>query len=75
MVRNQMRKSSILVGYVYRNPAATYDWFDQFVTMMDKVYDWKLNVVLLGDFNTDMQKSNPAWDCTISLFCLDQMIT
>ena len=34
-----------------------------------------LNVVLLGDFNIDMQKSNPAWDSTISLFGLDQMIT
>ena len=43
--------------------------------MMDRVQDCKLNVILLGDFNTDMQKSNPAWDFTISLFGLDQMIT
>ena len=71
----QTRKSSIFVGYIYRNPAAKFDWYDQFVTMMDRVQDCKLNVVLLGDFNTDMQKSNPAWDSTISLFGLDQMIT
>ena len=71
----QTRKSSILVGYIYRNLAATFDWYDQFVTMMDRVQDCKLNVVLLGDFNRDMQKSNPAWDSTISLFGLDQMIT
>ena len=70
----QMRKSSILVGYIYRNPAATLDWYDQFVTMMDRVQDCKLNV-LLGDFNIHMQKSNPAWDSTIFLFGLDQMIT
>ena len=25
-----------LVGYVYRNPAATYAWLDDFVDMMDK---------------------------------------
>ena len=75
MVRIQTGKSNILVGYIYRNPAATFDWYDQFVTMMDRVQDCKLNVVLLGDFNTDMQKSNPAWDSTISLFSLDQMIT
>ena len=60
---------------MYGNPAATFDWYDQYVTMMDRVQDCKLNVVLLGDFNTDMQKTNPAWDSTISLFDLDQMIT
>ena len=42
---------------------------------MDRVQGCNLNVVLLGDFNIDMQKSNPAWDSTISLFGLDQMIT
>ena len=42
----QTCKSSILVGYIYRNPASTFDWHDQFVTMMDKVQDCKLNVVL-----------------------------
>ena len=25
----QTRKSSILIGYIYRNPAATFDWSDQ----------------------------------------------
>ena len=71
----QTPKSSILIGYIYRNPAATFDWYDQFVTMMDRVQGCKLNVVLLGDFNIDMQKTNPAWDSTISLFGLNQMIT
>ena len=63
----QTRKSSIL-----ENPASTFDWYDQFVTMMDRVQDCNVNVVLLGDFNIDMQKSNPAWDSTISLFGLNQ---
>ena len=35
--------------------------------MMDRAQDCKLNVVLLGDFNTDMQNTN-------SLFGPDQMI-
>ena len=43
--------------------------------MMDRVQGCNVNVVLLGDFNIDMQKSNPAWDSTISLFGLNQMIT
>ena len=70
----QTRKSSILVGYIYRNPASTFDWYDQFFTVMDRVQGCNLYVVLWGDFNIDMQKSNPAWDSTISLFALNQMI-
>jgi len=50
------RKSSISVGYIHRNPAATFDRYDQFVTMMYRVQDCKLNVLLLRDFNTDMKK-------------------
>ena len=70
------RKSSISVGYIYRNPAATFDRYDQFVTMMYRVQDCKLNVFLLRDFNIDMnKKTNPEWDSTISTFGLDQMIT
>ena len=49
----QTRKSSILVVYIYRNPASTFDWYDQFVTMMDRVQGCKLNVVLLSDLNID----------------------
>ena len=71
----QTPKSSILISYVYRNPAATFDWYDQFVTMRDRVQGCKLNVVLLGDFNIDMQKTSPAWDSMIYLFGLDSMIT
>ena len=66
----QTRKSSSLVGNIYWNLAATFDWYDQFVTMMDRAQDCKLNVVLLGDFNTDMQKTNPAWDSIVSLLIL-----
>ena len=43
--------------------------------MMDRIQGCNLNVVLLGDFNIDMQKSDPAWDSTISLSGLNQMIT
>ena len=52
-----------------------FDWYDQFVTMMDRVQVCKLNIVLLGDFNIGMQKGNPVWDFTICLFGLDHMIT
>ena len=35
--------SAALVGYVYRNPAVTYAWFDDFVKMMDKVNEGNSN--------------------------------
>ena len=39
--------SATLVGYVYRNHAVTYAWFDDFVKMMDKVNEGNSNIVLL----------------------------
>ena len=75
-LEKQARKSNILAGYVYRKPTVSFDWYDQFVTMMDRVQGYKLNVVLLGDFNTDMQKTNPAWFHSVLInFGLGQMIT
>ena len=52
---------AVLVGDVYRNPAATHPWFDDFVQMMDKVCESNPNIVLLGDFNIDLLKPQPTW--------------
>ena len=49
--------------------------------MMDRVQDCKRNAIPPGDLNIDMQNTNklktnnPAWDSTISLFSLDQLVT
>ena len=66
--------SAALAGYVHRNLAVTYAWFDDFVKMMDKVNKGNSNIVLLGDFNIDLLKSQPAWESTTSLFGLHQLI-
>ena len=66
--------NAALVGYVFRNLAATYAWFDDLVDMMDKVNECNSNIVLVGDFNIDLFKSQPAWESTISLFGLHQLI-
>ena len=58
--------SAILVGYVHRNPAVTYAWYDDFVEMMDTVNESNSIIVLLGDFKIGLLKSQPAWE---SLFC------
>ena len=54
---------AVLVGYVYRNPAATHPWFDDFVQMMDKVCESNPNIVLVGDLNIDLLTS------TYPVFC------
>ena len=41
---------------------------------MDKVNEGNANIVLLGDFNIDLLKSQPAWESTTSLFGLHQLI-
>ena len=66
--------SAILVGYVYRNPAVTYAWYDDSVEMMDKVNERNSNIILVEDFNIDLLKSRPAWESTTSLFRLHQLI-
>ena len=49
--------------------------------MMVRVQDCKRNVILLGDFNIDMKKKErkkkkkKAWDSTIFLCGLDQLVT
>ena len=73
-IRNP-KTPSLLVGYVYRNPAATYEWYDEFVTMLDKVSESKNNVLLLGDFNIDLLKPHLAWESTFSVLGLNQLIT
>ena len=65
---------AVLVGYVYRNPAATHPCFDDFVQMMDKVCESNPNIVLLGDFNIDLLKPQPTWSSAMSLFGLRQQI-
>ena len=45
--------------------------------MLDNVYKAKnpADVLILGDFNTDMLKPHSCWDSTLDLFGLDQLIT
>ena len=42
--------------------------------MMDKVSEGDSDIVLLGDFNIELLKSQPAWESTTSLFGLHQLI-
>jgi len=71
---NSESSSSLLVGILYRNPASALTWHDDFVEMMDKVAEVQDTILLLGDFNIDMSKHQPAWESTMNLFGIDQMV-
>ena len=43
----------MLVRYVCRNPECQ-EWPDEFINMMDKAKENYANILLLGDFNTDL---------------------
>ena len=67
-------KNTLLLGILYRNPASTLCWYDDFVNMMDNVNATGKNVLLLGDFNIDLFKHNNAWSSTTALFGLVQLV-
>ena len=67
-------KNTLLLGIIYRNPASSLCWYDDFVNMMDNVNASGKNVLLLGDFNIDLFKRNNAWSSTTALFGLVQLV-
>ena len=71
---NDSKPKPLLVGYVYRNPASSQEWPDNFVSMMDKVTECNANILLLGDFNIDLFKQPTAWNNTKALFGLEQLV-
>ena len=72
--KRHQNSSSVLIGFVYRNPAESCAWHDEFVSMMDAVTKHNNKILLLGDFNYDLMKPQPAWESTVSLFGLSQLI-
>ena len=69
------QSSSVMVGFLYRNPSASFEWYDQFTENLDSVCKNNSNLLLMGDFNIDMLKPHHAWDATSSLFGLVQLVT
>ena len=70
------RGHPFLIAFIYRSHSSTLVWFDEFAVMMDRVQNSKHHneILLLGDFNIDMLKPNPAWVSTLSLFNLHQCV-
>ena len=65
----------LLVCILYRNPASTFEWYDQFVHMIDRADINNKDILLLGDFNIDMLKPHTAWHSTTTLLGIEQMVS
>ena len=62
-----------LVGFVYRNPAESIEWQERINSLMDDVIMMNQEVILFGDFNTDLLKPKPKWNQTYTLHGLEQV--
>ena len=62
--------------FLYRNPSASYEWFDNFVQMIDHIHTVKhhSDILVLGDFNIDLLKPHSSWDSIITLLGLTQLV-
>ena len=75
-LRSKAKSPSILVGFLYRNPASPAEWYKWFTEMIDNVYKTKpdIDILILGDFNIDLKKTQPRWQTVISSLGLTQLI-
>jgi len=69
------KSAPLMVGFIYRHKSSSFAWYDDFITMIDKVKEISSNILLLGDFNIDMFKSHPSWECTTNMVGLKQLVT
>lgn len=68
------KSKSLLIGFLYRHPSSTFEWYDFFCNNMDRALKKDADILLMGDFNIDMLKPQLAWDSTFSLFGLTQLV-
>ena len=71
---NNLKSLSLLLGYIYSNPASPTTWFDDLVRLINKANDHKSNILLIGDFDIDLCKPQPSWDITTSVFGFHQLV-
>ena len=67
---------NIFVCILYRNPSASYEWFDNFVKMIDNMHTVKphADILVLGNFYIDLLKPHSSSDSTITLLGLTQLV-
>ena len=68
--------TSLFVCFLYRKTSVCYEWFDDFVQMIDNLCAVKphADILLLGDFNIDLLKPHSSWDSAVTLLGLTELI-
>ena len=69
----QKKSASAYICSLYRNPASTSEWIDDFMSMMDKIPD-NADIILLGDFNINLFNQQHTWLSNVSMLGLSQLI-
>ena len=65
---------NLLIGNLYRNPKSKNDWYENFLSMYDKVAKRNPNIIMMGDFNIDLLKPHTSWETTICPLGLEQLV-
>ena len=62
--------------FLHRNTSVCYEWFDDFVQMIENLRAVKphADILLLPYCNSDLLKPHSFWDSTITLLCLTLLI-
>ena len=66
--------SPIVVGFIYRNPLETTNWFEIFNNIMDELIILDYENVIMGDFNIDLLKPKHKWSKNYFMHGLEQLI-
>ena len=55
---------NILIGFLYRPPDCTIDWFDSFSENLEKVFhEDKEEIMIMADSNVDLLGKSPRKQC------------
>ena len=68
------RSKSLYVGFIYRNPDELIDWIDDFIDMTEAVSLTDNEIIMFGDFNMNLLKTNQRWTQTFQNLNLNQII-
>ena len=68
------KNTPILIGFCYRNPTERTDWINKFDSMIETALLESKEIILLGDFNIDLLKTNNQWTQMINSYNLHQLI-
>ena len=69
------KNTPLLICFLYRNPTCTAEWQIQFQNMIDNIPDKNHELLILGDFNIDLKKTQQSWNSLTSLLGLSQLIS